>query len=101
MALSFDVTAADSAIIQKIVQRGLALDVAHGARHDKMGATMDITATHASGCALRLQDMLDADDFNFGHDWWGIRRHIDRTTGQMTDCFWPRFAKPGAEQAAA
>ena len=41
---------------------------------------------HAAG-------MLAADDFNFGHDVFGIYRHLDRTTGKLMNCFVPRFAQ--------
>jgi hypothetical protein len=55
---------------------------------------MDITACHLNGCKLDLAKLLAADDFNFAHDVLGIRRHIDRETGQLMNCFRPRFAKP-------
>lgn len=54
---------------------------------------MDITATHANGCPLKLAELLAADDFNFSHDVAGIYRHLDRTTGKLLDCFLPRFAQ--------
>lgn len=54
---------------------------------------MDIEAAHQT-CPLRLQDLLDADDFNFGHDLLGIRENIDRNTGELMNCFRPRFAQP-------
>ena len=53
---------------------------------------MDITAAHANGCPLRLSDLLVADDFNFAHDVFGIRRHLDRNTGTLGGHFVPRFA---------
>lgn len=56
---------------------------------------MDIRACHANGTPLRLEELLRADDGNFGHDVFGIRRYIDRTTGQLTDCFLPRFTDTG------
>ena len=45
---------------------------------------------------LRLDDWLEADDFNFAHDFWGIRKNINRTNGfPVTDFgfFVPRFAE--------
>lgn len=54
---------------------------------------MDVTAVHANGCPLRLDDLLMADGFNFAHDLCGIYRHLDRETGQLRDCFVPRYAK--------
>ena len=51
----------------------------------------DLTACHLNGCPLRLADLLAADDFNLIHDVGGISGHIDRETGQLMDCFSPRF----------
>jgi hypothetical protein len=55
--------------------------------------SMDITATHLNGTPLKLQELLEADDFNFFHDVNGIRNHIDRQTGELRGCFLPRFAQ--------
>lgn len=57
-------------------------------------AEMDIIATHLNGCPLKLQELLDADDDNFLHDVFGIRRHINRETGALEDFFDPRYSKP-------
>lgn len=59
---------------------------------DRMTSVMDITATHLNGCSLKLVDMLQGADLDFAHDFAGIARHVDRDTGQLTDCFVPRFA---------
>ena len=53
---------------------------------------MDLTACHANGNPLDLQAMLAGDDLDFSHDIYGIQRHINRTNGQLEDCFLPRFA---------
>lgn len=44
---------------------------------------------------LRLDELLNADDFNFAHDIIGIVNHIDRSTypAQNFNCFVPRFAQ--------
>lgn len=73
-------------LIMKIVKRAQALDMGY----NTMDATMDIEATHCSGNPLDLQKLLAADDFNFAHDVFGIRRHIDRATGKLMQCFSPR-----------
>ena len=62
-------------------------------------ALMDITCVHANGCPLDLDAMLRAigdseQETDLIHDLLGIRRHLDRTTGQLLDCFVPRFALP-------
>lgn len=58
-----------------------------------MDAEMDVTATHANGCPLDLAKLLAADDFNFAHDVFGIRGHIDRRTGKLDGHFLPRCAR--------
>ena len=62
-------------------------------RHPFQTAYMDIVATHANGCPLDLAQLAIADDYTFMHDVQGIHRHIDRETGQLTDCFVPRTAR--------
>ena len=52
---------------------------------------MDLCAAHASN-PLRLEELLNADDANFTHDVFGIRRHMDRDTGKLGGCFSPRFS---------
>jgi hypothetical protein len=63
-------------------------------KYPLIDADMDICATHLNGCPLKLEELLAADDMNFAHDVFGIRRHIDRTTGELQDCFVPRYAAP-------
>ena len=41
---------------------------------------------------LHLDDMLNADDFNFAHDFIQIQNDIDRVTGKFSNRFVPRFA---------
>lgn len=53
---------------------------------------MDITAVHANGNQLDLTALLAADDSNFAHDVFGIRRHLNRDTGELEDFFTPRFS---------
>lgn len=90
--VSFEVTKAEQALIGAIIKRGMKMAKEAGRRDIKaMDLSMDITACHANGCPLRLQAFLDADDFNFSHDFFGINRHIDRETGQMMNFFLPRF----------
>lgn len=75
----------------------MSLAASAGIDYEFMDADMDITATHANGCPLRLDDLLAADEFNFGHDVFGIRNCLDRKTGKLMRNFLPRFhanAKP-------
>jgi hypothetical protein len=55
---------------------------------------MDITATHANGCPLKLRELAGAPKLDFAHDVCGIQRHINRETGQLENCFVPRYAAP-------
>lgn len=59
---------------------------------DRMGAEMDILAAHLD-CPMKLDELLAADDGNFGHDVFGIMENINRKTGKLNNCFVPRFAK--------
>ena len=58
-----------------------------------MDHNMDISVVHAH-TPLRLTELADADDFDFAHDIGGIGRHLNRETGELEDCFVPRYACP-------
>ena len=75
-----------------IAKRAVRMAKELGIKYDQMAAVMDIDACHNNGCPLKLQELLDADDFNFGHDVFGIRQHIHHTTGHLGDCFLPRYS---------
>lgn len=91
--ISWDTKPGEATIIRAIARRAREWELKHGLERDLTDIQMDITATHCNGNPLRLQDLLDADDFNFIHDVAGIRRHLDRTTGKLQDMFSPRFSK--------
>lgn len=57
---------------------------------DLLSIDMDISFAHKEH-PLRLTDLLSADDLNFSHDVFGIRKHFNRKTLKMEDCFVPRF----------
>ena len=78
-------------LVGKIVKRAVDI-IGNGNQIDPLTANMDICAVIAQGTPLKLQEWLDADDFNFAHDFFGIARHINRQTGKLEDCFLPRFA---------
>lgn len=90
--VSFKVSKQEAQTIRNIVQRAQAMAVEAGVEYPAMDIDMDITAAHANGCPLKLSELASADNFNFAHDVFGIRRHINRETGQLEDCFLPRFA---------
>jgi hypothetical protein len=88
MAVKFKVTPEDKKLLVAITARYC------GRFHeaDWTEAEMDFTACHANGCPLDLVAFFAADDFNFLHDACGIRDHLDRTNGKLTNHFHPRFA---------
>lgn len=92
--LKFDASKFEVGIINQIANRAVAMANNYGVAYDKMTAFMDIDACHSSGMPLQLGALLEADEANFAHDVFGIRRHINRRTGQIEGCFVPRFAMP-------
>ena len=94
MTISFNTTDAEDDIICKIVRR--AGDEGHvRTPNERMNLSMDLTACHCNGCPLDLQRLLKAPLGDFGHDINGITAHMDRNTGQLLDCFVPRYAAAG------
>ncbi|MDD5106076.1 MAG: hypothetical protein PHC49_10715 [Desulfuromonadaceae bacterium] len=93
--VSFKTTTEEATKIAAIVARATGI-YPHINEED---TKMDITATHANGCPLDLDKLLAADDSNFLHDVIGIIRHIDRRSGQLINCFLPRYALPEATHA--
>jgi hypothetical protein len=98
--VNFKTTAAEAALIQRIADRGynMMMDAWNStpARMRRLGADkqsleMDITACHCNGCPMDLARLLAADDANFAHDFFGIHKHLDRTSGRLGNCFYPRF----------
>jgi hypothetical protein len=90
--IKWSVSRQESELIERIVSRAVRVARENEIDYDKCTALMDITAVHANGCKLRLNELIEADAFNFNHDVFGIRSHLDRTTGKLTGCFVPRFA---------
>ena len=73
-----------SAIAKRAVSEGMTRSV--------VNISMDIIATHTNGCKLKLQKLLDADLGDFLHDICGIGSNLDMETGQLQNCFLPRYA---------
>lgn len=92
MILKWHTSTEDFDLIVQIAKRAVKIAREFGVRYPQQMAVMDLNAVHANAYALRLQELLAADDGNFAHDVFGIRRHLDRTTGKLRDCFVPRFA---------
>lgn len=77
--------------LRRIAQRASEMAREHKIDYDVFTALMDLNAAQLS-FKLRLDELLVADDFNFSHDVFGIRRHLNRKTLEIEDCFVPRFA---------
>jgi hypothetical protein len=81
----------EAKLIQSIVKRAQKAGIARG---EQCIQIIDLFFAHKQ-FALRLEELLVAPDFDFIHDFCGIQQHIDRATGEMGDCFVPRYAGRG------
>lgn len=99
MEVEFTTTKAQAEVITAIAKRAIAQADKQGWKYDIQDAEMDITACHCNGCPLDLEKLLAFDDGNFGHDVFGIRRFLDRSTGELGGCFLPRCSLPEEETA--
>lgn len=100
--VSFATSPEARALVGRIVERAIALLKSYDMEAPSpIDLTMDLVATHANGCPMDWQKLLDAPDGDFGHDVAGIMRHIDRQTGELQDCFVPRCALPERQQGVA
>ncbi|MGU2439534.1 DUF6874 family protein [Burkholderia cenocepacia] len=91
--ISFTVSREVAAAIELVSKRYQALLKSKGLPSvDALDLHMDLTACHANGCPMEWEHLNAADDFTLAHDVGGIRRHINRRTGQLEDCFLPRCA---------
>lgn len=87
------VSASDEEKIVRIVERAYVVLYGRRFRRPIAPGVMDLVACHGSGCPLDLDRLLEASDFDLAHDVAGITRHIDRETGELRDCFLPRFTR--------
>ena len=91
-----EITDKDMLLIHKIAKR--AGELFSLSFEQKLDVELDLTNVN---CDIDLQRLLDAYDFNFAHDVNGINRHLDHETGDLKDCFLPRFATVGSISKAA
>jgi len=89
--LNWNTTGEESRNILAIASRA----AANKPELDELEVAMDITAVHLNDPAVNidLDRLLNFDKFNFMHDILGINRHIDRQSGQLSNCFLPRCAR--------
>jgi hypothetical protein len=90
--ISFKVSKQEHRTIMQIADRATALASQFELEYPTQDAMMDITAVHANGCPLQLAELAAAEQFDFVHDVFGIRRHLNRSTGELEGHFLPRFA---------
>jgi len=91
--LNWKVSRSEHEIIDRIAIRAYLMAKEASIEYSHHDALMDVTATHLNGCKLKLRELATAPNFDFGHDVFGIRRHLNRETGQLQDCFVPRYAQ--------
>lgn len=86
-------TKEESAHVSHIVERAQAIarESGQASSVDPMSLRMDLAAVHFHH-PLRLAELAAADKFNFTHDVFGIIRHMNRETGELGECFVPRFS---------
>lgn len=85
-------TKAEHKLADRIAARAQRLANERGFQYEIEDASMDVLAVHCNDVPLRLSELLEADDFNFAHDMFGIRIKLDRTTGKLKDGFVPRYS---------
>ena len=57
---------------------------------DRMSLIMDLECAD-NEFNLRLEEFVNADNFNFSHDICGIQNNLNRKTKEFENCFVPRF----------
>ena len=90
--INFNATKDEHKTIVAIARRAVKMAADYDVDYEYTCAMMDVNACHSNGNPLDLDGLLNADDFNFAHDVFGIRRHIDRETGTLGNCFVPRYS---------
>jgi hypothetical protein len=76
---------------QKIVEIAKRAEDMNLLMFDRFSLIMDLECA-VEEFNLRLDEFLNADNFNFSHDIVGIQKNINRQTKQFENCFLPRFS---------
>ena len=61
-------------------------------KFNRISLLMDLDCVN-NNIGLRLKNFLNADDFNFAHDIYGIQTNLNRETEELENFLLPRFAK--------
>jgi hypothetical protein len=86
---NFEATREEIDLMSKIAARAVAeLDHPDSQLH----IIMDLNVAH-NDIPLDFERLLEFPKFDFSHDIYGIRQHLNRDTGKIEDCFLPRCAK--------
>ena len=96
MTVKFAINRHDFDTIEEIVNRAWGIAWLRKSYASRTDMHMDVSAVHSNGNPLRLEDLLNADDFNFAHDMSGIHNCLNRKTGKLTRNFSPRFSSQEA-----
>lgn len=75
-------------LLGRITARARRMGVARG---DNISQMMDIDHA-ADQFNMRLEEMENAPDFDFAHDFIGIQNTMNRETGKIEGLFVPRYA---------
>lgn len=97
MEFNWKLSVEDRERVERIVDRYIdlcATSMHHKSddRESREDRIMDLIACHNHACRLDLKKLLEADNFNLLHDVFGIKNCLNRTTGQLENCFLPRCA---------
>ncbi len=79
-------------VIGKIATRATRICKTYGIKYNLFECSMDIIITHLNAQKIKLQELSEADEGNFMHDILGIRNHLNKQTGELRDCFLPRYS---------
>jgi len=80
--------AEDMRVIGVIVDRAQESGIERG----RLDLLMDLQVAHNT-CPLDIAGLVNAKDPDFLHDVYGIINNLNRETGELENCFRPRFAR--------
>lgn len=88
-------TPADTAkLLALVANRAARMDLKHNKHNAEDLISWEMTIYHGHrAIPMDLEYLLGFDDFNFAHDVFGLRRHLNRETLKVENCFVPRSAK--------
>lgn len=80
--------------INTVIDRAYAMGIAGICGDTRFDHFMDIElAVRHFGESFDIDAMIAFDDFNFAHDFLGIRNHVDRPNVRFLDLFLPRCCR--------